>query len=247
MFGWYYDKKIFDKYNNDISIYLQKISLESNGKTFDDNLDNDFNNRNEGSSIDYVNKIIKDSVIDITPEMIIKWGKNFDIYEYLKLENLYNDMITINPRLEETPQDKDYLRKMCLNSVLLDRALMDGDEKRVKPLSDSYSKTMMDMKLRAMDKTDADKTGGIRTFSQIYGEVEKDDFIWPWEKYRKMKGVKPDIVDRTIFHILNHMRSFAKMPKLTSVITNEMELNQDEVDDAEVEIYNDTIQENDGE
>jgi hypothetical protein len=62
---------------------------------------------------------------------------------------------------------------------------------------------MADSKFRAMDKTDADKTGGVRNFCTIYSEVEKDGFIPPWEYYKKIKGIAQDIVDKTIMHIEN--------------------------------------------
>jgi hypothetical protein len=73
---------------------------------------------------------------------------------------------------------------------------------------------MADSKFRAMDQTDASKTGGLRTFSQIYAEVEKDEFIPPWEEYRKVKGLEQDIVDKTIMHILNYTLKLNKAPQL---------------------------------
>jgi hypothetical protein len=82
-----------------------------------------------------------------------------------------------------------------------------------------------------MDKTDADKTGGIRSFSTIYAEVEKDGFIPPWEFYRKIKGIKQDIVDKTIMHIENFTLKLNKIEQMTTPPIDTPELEKDEIDE----------------
>jgi len=108
----------------------------------------------------------------------------------------------------DTPQDEDYLKKLAKLSVKIDKAIDDDESGKVKQLGDLYSKYMTDSKFRAMDMTDADKQGGIRTFSQIYAEVESPDFIPPWEKYSKFLKVGQDLVDKTIMHIENFTLRF---------------------------------------
>jgi hypothetical protein len=90
---------------------------------------------------------------------------------------------------------------------------------------------MADAKLRTSDTSDADKSGGIRRFSDIYLEVEKDDFIPPWEYYRKINGAKQDIVDKTIMFILNFMLKFNKSDKLTQIPNNTPKIDLDEIDE----------------
>ena len=257
-FGWYYNDEKFDLVKNKAHVVSDYISSNNTGKhkgkTFEDNICEEFEklqnkreqeqilNIPEYSSISQVSNIQVD--IKMSPEILIKWGTNFESHEYANLENLYAEMITVNPRMEETPQDKDYLKKICLTSVLLDRAYTEGDEKKIKSLSDAYSKLMSDSKLRAMDKTEADKSGGLRSFSQIYQEVESDNFIPPWEKYRKLKGINQDIVDKTIMHIENHTRNFTKTEKYSEPPIDTPKLSLDEID-SNTKAFRDSISESD--
>lgn len=169
-----------------------------------------------------------ESDIEITKELIQKWGKHDSADQYYKLEQFYWDMKDAN-RIE-TPQDENYLKKIAMISVKMDKELESGNYDEFKKLGDLYSKYMADSKFRAMDKTDADKTGGLRNFSSIYAEVEKDDFIPPWEYYRKLKGVKQDIVDKTIMHIENFALKLNKIESMTEPPIDTPKLEPDEID-----------------
>lgn len=119
----------------------------------------------------------------------------------------------------------------------MDKELEEGNYDEVKKLGDLFSKYMADSKFRAMDKTDADKSGGIRRFGDIYAEVEKDGFIPPWEYYRKINGAKQDIVDKTITYILNFMLKFNKMEKLSESPIDTPKIELDEIDnDAKISL-----------
>jgi len=148
----------------------------------------------------------------VTPEVVARWG-NYTTEQYFKLEKFYWDMKTKN-RIE-TPQEEEYLKKLALISMKMDEELEEGNYSQVKQLGELFSKYMADSQFRAIDKTDADKTGGLRTFSQIYAEVEKDDFIPPWEHYCQIKGLTQDIVDKTIMYIQNFI---LKLNKIESMV-----------------------------
>jgi hypothetical protein len=137
---------------------------------------------------------------EVTPEIISRWGQHSK-EDYMKLEQFYWDMKERNKI--ETPQEEVYLKKLALISVKLDNELSAGNYGQAKALGDLFSKYMADSQFRAIDKTEADKTGGIRSFGQAYAEAESDDFIPPWEHYRKLNGVSQDIIDKTIMHIEN--------------------------------------------
>jgi hypothetical protein len=154
---------------------------------------------------------ITEEIFKPTVELIKKWGK-FEPEDYFKLEDFYTKMMISNKI--ETPQEETYLMKLAVISLKMDKELEAGNYGQVKQLGDLFSKYMADSKFRAMDQTDASKTGGLRTFSQIYAEVEKDEFIPPWEEYRKIKGLEQDIVDKTIMHILNYTLKLNKAPQL---------------------------------
>jgi hypothetical protein len=87
---------------------------------------------------------------------------------------------------------------------------------------------MADSKFRAMDKTEADKTGGIRSFSMIYAEAESPDFIPPWEYYKKIKGISQDIVDKCIMHMENFILRLNRVEKMTTPPVDTPKITQDE-------------------
>jgi hypothetical protein len=90
---------------------------------------------------------------------------------------------------------------------------------------------MSDARLRTSDMSEADKTGGIRRFGDIFMEVEKDGFIPPWEYYKKINGAKQDIVDKTIMFILNFMLKFNKTEKLSEPPIDTPKIELEEIDE----------------
>lgn len=167
-----------------------------------------------------------DIEFDITPEMILRWGKKYSKEQYMILEDFYHKMKDSNKI--ETAQDESYLKKLAVISMKMDIELEDGNYGQAKSLGDLFSKYMADSQFRAMDKTDADKTGGLRNFGMIYAEVESEDFIPPWETYRKIKGIKQDIVDKTIMHIENFTLKLNKIESMTTPPIDTPKLESDE-------------------
>lgn len=137
-----------------------------------------------------------------------RWGDTYDNNQLEQLERFYKKMYDANNI--ETPQDEIYLEKLALISLKMDEELEKANYSQAKQLGDLFSKYMADSQFRAVDKTDSDKQGGIRTFGSIYAEVERDDHIPPWEYYRKVKGLTQDILDKTIMHIENFTLKFNK-------------------------------------
>ncbi len=184
---------------------------------------------NEDSSEDINDNITNIfSKFKITGEMYLRWGTKYDKEEYFQLENFYNDMKSRNSI--ETPQDIDYLKKLSIISMKMNEELEAGHYGEAKKLGDLFSKYMADSGFRAVDKSESDKTGGIRNFCTIYAEVEKDDFIPPWEYYRKIKGIKQDIVDKTIMHNENFICRLNKVEKMTEPPVDTPKLDEDEID-----------------
>jgi hypothetical protein len=224
-------KSSMEDRNDTIGVYMKNIALnnKSDGwkeSEFEPSLDN----RNE-------NVLIDDIKFDVTKEMILKWGTKYEPEDYYELEKFYNDMEISNNI--ETAQDIVYLKKLAVISLKLDKALQDGDTGSAKQLGDLFSKYMADSKFRAMDKTDADKTGGVRNFCTIYSEVEKDGFIPPWEYYKKIKGIAQDIVDKTIMHIENFTLKLNKIEKMTTPPLDTPKLCSDEIDTENILEIND--------
>lgn len=206
--------------------YVKNIQMVQYRKlTWDDSKDfNEFKNNNNNNNLFMENN---DIVVD--SKLINFWGQNWQPDEYIRLEKFYRSMVDINK--PETPQDEDYIKKIARLSIQIDKAIESGDSKTAKSLGDLYSKYMADAKLRTSDTSDADKSGGIRRFCDIFAEVEKDDFIPPWEYYRKINGAKQDIVDKTIMFILNFMLKFNKSDKLAEPPSNTPKIELDEIDE----------------
>jgi len=187
-----YDEVLIQK---SINYYFSKMNLPQNKENSIQTTKSKSNNKG---------KVDKD--------LIIQWGQWDSINDYLVLEDFCLRMKQHN-RIE-TPQDEFYLKKLAVISLKMDKELEKGNYGAVKQLGDLFSKYMADSKFRASDLSDASKTGGLRTFSQIYMEVEKDGFIPPWEHYQKIKGLTQDIIDKTIMYILNYTLKLNKIPTL---------------------------------
>lgn len=191
---------------------------------FDKNEDNSIN---EPYSFDKAEReLLKE--FKPTKEMLIRWGTKYRPEQYIKLEDFYKSMKEKN--VIETPQDIDYLKKLAVISLKMDEELENSNYSQAKQLGDLFSKYMADSKFRATDKTEDDKTGGIRSFSTIFAEVESDDFIPPWDYYRKLKGISQDIVDKSIMHMENFSCRLNKIEKMTEPPMDTPKLTEDELD-----------------
>lgn len=189
---------------------------EFKGKRYKDSIfDSDGNTNRSNVNTYSFNDIERDLLSEFKPtkDMLLRWGTKYTAEQYIRLENFYTNMKEKNTI--ETPQEEDYLKKLAVISMKMDEELENGNYSQAKSLGDLFSKYMADSKFRAMDKTEADKTGGIRSFSSIYAEVESDGFIPPWEHYRKIKGLTQDIVDKCIMHMENFTLRLNKVEKMT--------------------------------
>lgn len=202
---------------------------EFKGKRYKDSIfDNEGNTQRANANKFSFDDLERDLLNEFKPtrDMLIRWGTKYEPEQYIKLENFYNDMKAKNNI--ETPQEEDYLKKLAVISMKMDEELENNNYSQAKSLGDLFSKYMADSKFRAMDKTEADKTGGIRSFSTIYAEVESDGFIPPWEHYRKIKGLTQDIVDKCIMHMENFTLRLNKVEKMTTPPPDTPKLTQEE-------------------
>jgi hypothetical protein len=159
-------------------------------------------------------KLIKtDDTIVTAEDFDGRWLRSKYI-DALHMESFYQRMKRDN-RIESA-QDETYLLKLARMNLEMDSAMEKDEWDKFNKLSTTFSKFMGDAKLRSMDKTEADRTGGLRSFGQIYAEVEKDGFIPPWKQYSKINGAMQDIVDKTIMHIENFTLKLNKANRMTT-------------------------------
>jgi len=213
-----------DPWSRYITMANSKINEFKKGTWKDSKFEPDSINPVKNNMVQYVSTT---SNFEVTEETIVRWG-NHPREDYAKLESFYKDMEISNNI--ETEQDRVYLKKLAIISLKMDKELEEGNYDEATKLGNLFSKYMADSKFRAMDKTDADKTGGIRNFSTIYAEVEKDGFIPPWEHYRKIRGITQDIVDKTIMHILNFTLKLNKVESMTTPPLDTPKLEDNEID-----------------
>ena len=208
-------KKIFGVYKNKVTMTYGRANNGGNPAVFE------FSDMLNKSNIP-IKKMTKQqraSMADELPEdVIVKWGVGYTQEEYIYLENYSRKLKEQNK--VETVQDEDYINKIAMVSLLLNRALTDNDAASIQKLSTVFSKFMADAQLRNIDATQVDKTGGIRTWGQMATEVESDDFVWPWEKYAHKLQVPQDIVDKTIMCLQNFYLKFNDKGLLSQPMDN---------------------------
>ena len=216
--------------DNPIGPYMKNIALKHNRDlTWEDSIfESEMFDSAPGAEDDLYD--VELGARPVSRQTIQFWGrKGWERDDYHDLDALYSEMININR--PESPQEKDYIKKIVKLSVKFDRAVDDGDGAKAKHFGDLYSKFMMDSKLRTSDMTDADKSGGIKRFCDIFAETEKEDFIPPWEEYAKINGAKQDFVDKTIMFILNFYLKLSKMKRLIVPPKDTPKLEEHEIDE----------------
>lgn len=153
--------------------------------------------------VNIVNKAKKDALsikkkkFKITPEMVDRWGENYDYNELLYLDNFYSDMHLTHTIV--TPQHEKALITICKLQLRMDQCLEEDDMENFSKTHKEYQKLLQSSGLRPIDKVGGAEASGIKSFSQIFEEVEKEGFIKPTPIEENQ-----DIVDRTIQYMMNY-------------------------------------------
>lgn len=168
-----------------------------------------------------------------TPAHLVeKWGKDYSYDEVAKLENFWNDMM-MSYEIEGASH-RDYLKKICKVSLKMEEAIDGGRIEEFKKLSDAYDKLMHSARFTAVQRSSADKSGGMTTFSEFFDWVEKSGFI---PKFHT--GEPMDIVDATEMNLKEYTRNLVLGETSLATIVNsvlEKGLDEDEIDSSEIEI-----------
>lgn len=196
------------KEKNPLGIYMKNIAMPQNlGKTY---MDSQFNEKLEkyvpkDEINDFNSEEIKESIkFKVTPDLIIKWGERYSEAEIFQLEEFYKRMERANSI--STPQLRENLKVLCKLNLKQNNALDEDNHAAFKNLNTQYANVLKDSGFRPIDKQGSNETVGIRSFSQIWEEIEKDGFI-PKHKVETTQ----EIVDDTILHMENYTRRFLNM------------------------------------
>lgn len=167
-----------------------------------------------------MNPNFNDSAIEDVPDdeamMYERWGSSFTIDEMRKMNKFYNDMI--KSFVVETPTHFEMVESMAKITALKNRAIEAGEVQKIKQLSETYAKTLQDGGFRPIDKISISEQAGVRSFSEIFDEIERDGFVEPYPIEEKK-----DVIDKTILVVLNHYRKLHGVGELLDFDSSEEE------------------------
>lgn len=146
--------------------------------------------------------------IKVTKELKSKWG-DYSNRDVLEMEKMYKDMERANDI--STPQHKRQLYFYCKLNVLMDKSLEEGDFGGYEKLARQFDNLTKSSGFRPIDRQSGSEASGVRTFSQIYEEVEKDGYIDPYPI-----ETRQDIIDRSLQYILNYQLKLLNQEQLSS-------------------------------
>lgn len=209
-----------------LGAYLKDIALNYKHYNYDDSvfIDNKQKiNQNENESSNLLDDFV------VTKEIIEKWGSSgYTKEDYMKLEKFYEDMKRSYE--VETASHIDYLKKICKVSLKMEKAIDEGNIDHFKKLSDAYDKLMHSAKFTAVQRSAADRTGGLNTFSEFFDLIEREGFI-----PRFHTDEPNDIVDYTINNLKEYTRNLVLGDPNISKMLDEAMKRQDEKENNEAD------------
>jgi hypothetical protein len=209
--------------------YLKDIALNYKYYNYDQSVFIDDNKQNKkilNQDENESSNLLDDFVV--TKEIIEKWGSSgYTKEDYMKLEKFYEDMKRSYE--VETASHIDYLKKICKVSLKMEKAIDEGNIDHFKKLSDAYDKLMHSAKFTAVQRSAADRTGGLNTFSEFFELIEREGFI-----PRFHTDEPNDIVDLTINNLKEYTRNLVLGDPNISKMLDEAMKRQDEKENYEI-------------
>lgn len=195
-----------------VGAYFSRINMQQNRgltwehSTFECGATND--NADEDEIDSQQQDYFDDDNFEPTREMWQRWGKNYSPVKIYYLEQFYQDMHTTHTIV--TPQHEKALVLICKLQLKMDDALEKDDMVGFAKAHSEYQKLLTSSGLRPIDKIGGAEASGIRSFSQVFEEIEKEGFIKPAPIEENQ-----DIVDKTIQYIMNYTLKLLNQQVLT--------------------------------
>ncbi|MFS0905794.1 hypothetical protein AB3N02_22485 [Priestia aryabhattai] len=181
--------------------YIRKINSlpQMKGKTFN----NSDNMNGVGKTSDIVIRTatsianVKGEIIEYSEELVDKWGIGYKPNEILKMEKFYQDMRLTHEI--HTPVHVNKLMELAYLQIESERLRQERDIPNYTKLATAIEKMEQSAGFRPVDRQGIDDATGIKSFSQIFEEVEKRGF-------RKPPAIEfeEDIVDAMIIALGNY-------------------------------------------
>ena len=145
---------------------------------------------------DYVENV-KGEVIEYSDDLVTKWGIGYKKDEYLKMEKFYQDMRLTHEI--HTPVHVNKLMELAYLQIESARLRQERDIPNYTKLAQAIEKMEQSAGFRPVDRQGIDGATGIKSFAQIWEEVEK-------KGYRKPPKITfdEDIVDGIIISLANY-------------------------------------------
>lgn len=139
----------------------------------------------------------KGEIITYNDDLVNKWGKGYSKEEYLKMEKFYQDMRITHDIT--SPVHIQKLMNLAYDNVLLKRLREKEDVTGYTKLAQSIDKTEQSAGFRPIDRKGIDDATGIRSFAQIWEEVEKHGY-----RQEPVESVERDVYDGIIISLANY-------------------------------------------
>lgn len=130
--------------------YLRSIATRKEFKTFADSVYGNTKESNSGSR----------GVVEVSSEMIARWGDGKSLDEYDALEKAYDSLVKIKPPSTHQ-EEKRYALNVKLSQAL-DQVIDNGEVKQIKPLREAYTKDLKELGLDLENSDDEMKVLGQR-------------------------------------------------------------------------------------
>ena len=181
--------------------YLGKINslTQYKGKGFNNSDGVDGVGKVDLSSVNAPDSIetIDGKTVEYSDDLVTKWGIGYSKLEYLQMEKFYRDMKSTHEI--QTPTHIDMLTQLSHLSVDRNRLRRERDWNNYNKISKTYEDMMKSAGFRPVDRQGIDDATGLRSFSQIFEEVEKKGFRKP-----PPPEFDEDIVDAMITALANY-------------------------------------------
>ena len=160
--------------------------------------------------------------------LVRKWGRTYTIPECIKLEKLYNEMMSSYDI--RTASHIDYLLKICRLSLKIDQALEVNDIEGFQKMSRVYDMLMKSAKFTAAQNKDAasDYTDSV---GMIVSRIEEEEGFVP-----RYHSERQDVVDATLADMNSFTRelimSELNLGNMIEVYLQKMQMEEDKEEDV---------------
>lgn len=198
---------------NPIGSYLRNLSLDQfDGKTFLNSDGVDGVGKVDVSSINTPDSVenVKGEMIIYSDKLVDFWGVGYKKNEYLDLEKFFQDMRLTHEI--HTPVHINKLKELAYLNIELKRLRQERDIANYTKLAKTIDDMEKSAGFRPVDRQGVDDATGIRSFSQIFEEVEKKGFRKPPKLV-----FDEDVIDGIVISLANYYHRLVGKQILTEV------------------------------